>query len=263
MIVRGRGRKPEGVADFDIGISVGRSYGPADVLPALPNPLVRLWFDWYCGHALRKHFHRVHLYGDAPFDPARATLYVANHVGFWDPIVVDHLIRRTRPQPPFAMADLAQVRRHPFFRRVGAFSVDRTRPRDGMRAVRYAAQLLNGGPNAVLIFPQGGAEPADARPLRFETGVERILALAPTASVMVVALRYEFWTDQRPELLVDVSAGAGRTTGELQRQMTERLDALAAAGRERRRGDRLLVVGRRSISDWAALIPGRRQSPSP
>ncbi len=217
------------------------------MLPAIPNPLVRLWFDWYCGHALRSHFHRVHLYGDVPHDAGRPTLYVANHVGFWDPIVINHLIRRERPQAAFAMSDVVQVRRHPFFRRVGAFSVDRTRPRDGMRAVRHAADLLNGGPNAVVIFPQGGVQPADARPVRFEGGAARVLALAPAAAVVVVAVRYEFWTDQRPELLVDVSAGTSRDTDGLRRQLTERMDAVAAAGRAQRaaRAD----AGRRAALD--------------
>ena len=236
------------------------------MLPAIPHPLVRRWFGWYCGRALGKHFHRVHQYGDAPFDPARPTLYVAGHAGFWDPIVVNHLIRTRRPQPAFVMSDIVQVTKHPFFRRVGAFSVDRTSPRDGLRAVRYAADVLNGallngarhgGPNAVVLFPQGGVRPQDERPVRFERGVERILALAPEAAVVVVALRYEFWTDQRPELLMDVSAATTRTADGLHRQLTDRMDALAAAGLAYRPGDRILVTGRPSISDWSQRLPGR------
>ena len=231
------------------------------MLPAIPNPLVQRWFDWYCGYALRKHFHRVHLYGDVPFDPARPTLYVASHSSFWDPLVMSRLIRTTRRQPAYAMSDLVQVRRHPFFRRVGAFSVDRTSPRDGMRAVRYAADLLNAGGNAVVVFPQGGVRPPDERPLRFERGVERILSLAPAATVVVVALRYEFWLDQRPELLVDLSVGAGREADPLRQQMVQGLDRLAAAGRAYRVGDRLLLVGRTSIANWPLRIPGRRHRP--
>ncbi len=224
------------------------------MLPAIPNRFVQRWFDWYCGRALRRHFHGVHMYGEVPFDRGRPTLYVANHVGFWDPIVIHHLIRAERPQPAYAMAELEQVRKHPFFRRVGAFSVDRASPRDGLRAVRYAAELLR-RPNAVLIFPQGGARPADERPLRFEGGVERILTMAPTATVVVVALQYEFWTDQRPELLVDLSAGTSRTTDGLRQQLTDRLDALAMAGRTHAPGDRMLVRGRPSISEWAQRLP--------
>ena len=91
--------------------------------------------------------------------------------------------------------------------------------------------------------------------MRFERGVERILSLAPAAAVVVVALRYEFWLDQRPELLVDVSAGTSATTEGLQRQLTDRLDALAAAGRAQRVGDRLLVRGRVGIDDWAGRLP--------
>ena len=228
------------------------------MLPATPNPMVRRWFDWYCGHALRRHFHRVHLYGDVPFDPARSTLYVSAHAGFWDPLVLNHLIRTRRPQPAFVMSDRVQVTKHPFFRRVGAFSVDRTSPRDGLRAVRYAAERLSEGPNAVVIYPQGGVRPPDERPVRFEGGTERVLRLAPAAAVVVVAVRYEFWLDQRPELLVDLSAGQSRETDGLREQLASRMDHLAAAGRARRAGDQVLLTGRRSISEWSQLIPRRR-----
>jgi hypothetical protein len=146
------------------------------------------------------------------------------------------------------MTDLEQVKRHPFFRRVGAFSVDRSRPRDGMRAIRYAADLLNQRPCAVVIFPQGKIQPAGIRPLRFERGIDRLLKLSPQAAVVIVALRYEYWRDQRGELLVDLSEPTDRSADAIELQMADRLETLAAAGREHRPGNQILLQGRRSIS---------------
>ena len=123
--------------------------------------------------------------------------------------------------------------------------------------MRYAADRLNEGPNAVVIYPQGGVRPPDERPVRFEGGAQRILRLAPAAAVVVVAVRYEFWLDQRPELLVDLSAGQGRETDGLRDQLASRMDHLAAAGRAHRAGGQVLLTGRRSISDWSQLIPRR------
>jgi len=229
------------------------------MLPAKPNRLVQAWFNWYCRYALRKFFHRVHLFGDVPFDPQRPTLYVANHVSFWDPIVLNFLIRTRRRQPAFCMSDLKQVKKHPFFLRVGAFSVDRDHPRDGLRAIQYAADLLNRMPCAVVIFPQGKIEPAEVRPLRFQRGIDRLMKQSPEAAVVIVALRYEYWSDQRAELLVDLSEPSERSAEAIQLQMTDRLEALAAAGREFRPGAQILLRGRQSISEMMAASTDRPQ----
>ena len=217
------------------------------MLPATPSPIVSAWFGWYCRSALRKFFHRLHLFGDVPFEPGRSTLYVCNHASFWDALLMNHLIRTHRPQPAYCMADAVQVAKHPFFRRIGAFSVDRTSPRDGLRAVRYAADLLNRPPCAVVVFPQGEVEPADKRPLGFERGIDRILSAAPDCRVICVALRYEFWLEQRAEAMIDLTVAGQRTTTAIERQIAERVDTLAAAGRAWRPGQ-ILLSGKRSVS---------------
>jgi 1-acyl-sn-glycerol-3-phosphate acyltransferase len=219
------------------------------MLPPRKNPLVQLWFNRYCRYALRKHFHRVQLYGDVPFDPRISTLYLVNHCSFWDPIVMNYLIHHHRCQPAFCMSDQVQVQKHPFFRQVGAFSVDRTNPRDGLRAIRFAADLLNANPCAVVIFPQGKIEPAEARPLRFERGFEKLIDFAPSVNIITVALRYEFWMNQRPELLIDLSQPPDRTADASAAHMTRRLTMLALAGQTYREGSRLLLQGRKAINE--------------
>lgn len=228
------------------------------MLPARPNRPTQLWFDGYCRYALRKHFHRVMRYGDVPFDPGRPTVYVANHSAFWDALAVNHLIHATRRQRAYCMADAAEVRRHPFFRRVGAFGVDRASRLDGGRAIRYAVDLLAGPPCALVLFPQGMIRPNDERPLAVEPGVGRVLVAAGDRgvrpAVVCVALRYDFWLDQRPELQVDLSTPADTTVDGLRRQLESRVDALAAAGRRYEPGT-VLLEGRRSISRWGERLP--------
>ena len=229
------------------------------MLPVKPNALTQWWFDWYCGHAIRKHFHRLHQYGEVPFDPATPTLYVGNHSSFWDALAVNHLIHATRRQRAYCMADAVEVRKHPFFRRIGAFGVDRTSRLDGGRAIRYSVDLLAGGPCALVLFPQGKIRPNDERPLAFEPGVGRIIdgvaARGLRLDVVLVALRYEFWLDQRPELLIDLSVPEERSPVGLERQLTERVDALASAGRAYTPGGRVLLEGRLSISRWGERLP--------
>ena len=248
------------------------------MLPARPNALVQAWFDGWCRRALRQHFRNLHLYLESPddwnaFDPNLPRLYVANHSSFWDGIVFNELLRRHRRQPGFIMIDEVQVRKHPFFRRVGGFSVDRSRPRQALQAVRYAAGLLNGtnpalppaktgkGRAAVVLFPQGKILPNDLRPLAFEAGVGRLIEMASEVRVVPVALRYEFWIDQRAQAMLWLGrersmAGLSRPriVGELEEAVTVGLKHLTSHGLNYRPGDRLLLQGRPSITEWKGAL---------
>lgn len=243
------------------------------MLPARPNATIQRWFDWYCRRALRAHFHRVHLFHEAPpdaFDPAVSRIYVANHCSFWDGIVLYHLLRRRRPQAAYCMIDEAQVREHPFFRRVGGFSVRRGDGRDALRAIDYAAGLLGASPCAVVVFPQGEIRPADERPMRFERGVARLIRAAPQARVLPVALRYEFWLEQRAEamVLLGQEMSLGRASAETILSMLEMwlrggVRTLADHGAQHRPGDEVLLHGRRSISRWKDLFRLEDDPPAP
>ena len=125
----------------------------------------RRWFDWYAGHAIRRHFHAVRQYGGTEPMPERCggrVVVAATHQSFWDGIALDWWLRRLGWRRRHCLIDARQVRRHPFFRRVGGFGVDLDDPADRLRGLRHAAGLLrqSGEPAALVIFPQGRIEPA-------------------------------------------------------------------------------------------------------
>ena len=225
---------------------------PYPVLPEQPNRLVQAWWNRYCPYALRKHFHALRAYGHwlppAPNSPPPPTLYLANHLSFWDGIAINYALLFDRHHTTFrVMVDEEQVRAHPFFRRIGAFSVDRKSPRDALRACAHAASLLNSG-HPVLLFPQGSIRPLH-EPLHLERGFTYILDRAPTASVVILTLAYEFWEDQRPELLLHASPPLpGQSTGlnDTRARFAEGLEALRSASLTRNPG-RVVLHGRRGI----------------
>lgn len=103
----------------------------------------------------------------------------------------------------YLMMEEAQLRRYRFFQRCGCFSVDRHDPREAMRSVGYAAQLLRDDPRRTLwIFPQGEIQPNDRRPLATYAGAAYVARRAGRVRCVPVALRFEFLGEQRPEALI-------------------------------------------------------------
>jgi 1-acyl-sn-glycerol-3-phosphate acyltransferase len=183
---------------------------------------------------------------------ARApVLVVANHTAWWDPLVALHLSQALGVEV-YAMMDAANLRALPFFAWLGAFGVDLNDPRDGARAIRFAARLLDRPQRAVWIFPQGAERPITERPLAFRAGSERVARLAKGARVLPIGLRYEHGSAERPVALVSIGAPLGPGAAQ-SRAVEAELDGIDAAIRG---GDLSefdpVIAGRRSWADAVA-----------
>ncbi|MEJ7733234.1 MAG: lysophospholipid acyltransferase family protein [Polyangiaceae bacterium] len=125
-------------------------------------------------------------------------LIVANHTSWWDALYVLVLSQRLLAVDGYAFMEGENLRRLPFFAKVGAFGVDTRVPGDAAAGVRHAARLLDRAGRVVWIFPQGRERPITERPPRFERGARTIARLARGARTVPLALRYEFGEDERP-----------------------------------------------------------------
>jgi 1-acyl-sn-glycerol-3-phosphate acyltransferase len=159
--------------------------------------------------ALRRAFQRVALWDAQPeFKPDLPTLIYANHPSWWDGYIAFMLAREYWRCDGYLMMEEAQLARYGFFRYCGVFSVDRHDPREGMRSVAYAANLLTGHPRRALwIFPQGAITANDRRPLDTYSGAAHIARRAMPVRCLPMALRFEFLAEQRPEALIRLGPG--------------------------------------------------------
>lgn len=121
-------------------------------------------------------------------------VWVANHVAWWDGLVVVHLAERIGGHTAIAM-DAAGLDRFPFFAWFGAFALDRGGPLHAMAGVRAAAARARAGP--VWWFAQGLQRPAHLRPLGLKGGFG-VVARRADAPVVPVALAYVFGDDPKP-----------------------------------------------------------------
>ncbi|HEU4536805.1 MAG TPA: lysophospholipid acyltransferase family protein, partial [Polyangiaceae bacterium] len=163
-------------------------------------------------------------------------LWVGNHTSWWDPLVIFYLSRAFFDLDGHAMMDASNLRKLPFFSRIGAFGVDLDDPADGARALRYAARLLRAGPGRmVTVFPQGRERPVTERPLAFRPGSAELARLAPGASVLPFALRYEMQGEEKPFAYVAFGAPlapereVARARAEQERAVGALLDELERA----------------------------------
>lgn len=186
-------------------------------------------FEWLFSrynriYLLRRHFCGFGLHGSLDGAPTgRPLLYMMNHSSWWDGLAVYHAVRSASNGDHYLMMDERQLGRYRFFRRIGAFSIDKTSRRGVLQSLEYAAALLKEG-KRVWVFPQGDIVHPERGPLEFQTGVGRILAECPEAAAVPVTMVYSFCMRQKPEASMRVGE---RVDGEWNRwgrkESTERL----------------------------------------
>jgi len=181
--------------------------------------------------------------GVQEMDIRTPVIFYANHAYWWDGFWSQLCTEEFFHQRLHIIIELQQLQKHRFFTRIGAFSLDQSRPKSLPATLNYAAELLaaqSDRQNALWIFPQGKIEHVDKRPLVFYKGtasmVERLLEKVPQVYLVSVVSRIEYLGEQKPELflsfkepkLVSRATFAGKENlTESMREMTERhLDEL-------------------------------------
>ncbi len=239
------------------------------VIRAYKHGWPRVAIDTMIRRRFRSRFFAIRVQGlerlrDALKAEPGGTLFLANHSCWWDLFLV-HFLNESIPVDGYGMMEHANLKRFGFFRRIGAYSVDRASPAGVRASIEYTCELLRDDRAGVWIFPQGNIVGNDVRPLGFQPGLRVLVRRAGRVRVVAVAFRYEFWQDERPEAFVRFgeprwveATEAARSVEEWERRLTEEVDALRDDVTAQR-ADRFtsLLSGKSSISEKYARLRAR------
>jgi 1-acyl-sn-glycerol-3-phosphate acyltransferase len=236
------------------------------VIPHQKQPLFNRVFAAYARRKLRLMFHEVRFLGyerAVPTFREQPVLAVSNHSSWWDPLILiwvaNFRIPQDTPCDGYALMDAKNLRRVPFFRRMGVFGVDLDDPTDRAAALTYSGALLDRPGRLVWLFPQGAERPL-TEPLRFHRGAA-VIAHRVGISVLPVGIRPEFGRHDRPVLwmafgppLPPGDGGAADVAAQEQAVaalLEEIEEAVRAYARREERGVVALAGTRNAVGEWA------------
>lgn len=201
------------------------------------NKIFENLFSIYNTKLLKKHFFRVMLLEEENFlsrPSGIPSIIYANHSNWWDGLAAFHLSKVLWNIDAYVMMDIEQMQKYRFFKRIGAFSVNRNNPREALESIEYSVELLKETNRVLWIFPQGVMQANDFRPIKFYNGVSKIAQKLGEVNLIPAAFRYEFLMEQRPELFIsigkakpfDKSEDIKLLTDDLNTELIKELDSL-------------------------------------
>lgn len=147
---------------------------------------------------LQQAFHK--LYVTSGYMPNEA-IFMVNHSGFWDLLVLFELEQQQQIPPVYTMMDAALLEEYPIFSKNGAFAVTLTEEEQAIKAFQYADLLLTDG-KSVALFPQGQPAHQDVRPLQFQPSVMRLPELCRDIPIVLTTIYYTYRDGQKGEIWV-------------------------------------------------------------
>ncbi len=203
-------------------------------IPAQESPWFISLFGLYVRNLFRRRFKNIAI--DQHYQPSEGTgtIYFLNHTSWWDGLIPLLLNQKLFRQNARAMMEDKQMRRHRFFSKIGAFSVNLDDPRGSVRSLRYAADSMKRRNASLFIYPEGKIVPySDSRPT-FKEGLAWIARNSPQADLVPIGIYITTAQSDKPELFIRVGKPADRNglpegetlTGHLERVMQENLQTL-------------------------------------
>jgi chlorobactene lauroyltransferase len=173
----------------------------SDFIPAAESRFHLAFFTTYSRLLYATTF--AHVGAEISYRPVngQSTLYLVNHNYWFDALTPLLLNRYAFRQRLRAVMEDTQLRKHPFFKRLGAFSINRSHPRSAIRSLDVAADWLNQEGHCLFLYPEGKLVDATV-PISIESGVLRVIANAPMADVVPLATHIHFMRGPKPVLLI-------------------------------------------------------------
>jgi 1-acyl-sn-glycerol-3-phosphate acyltransferase len=165
----------------------------------------------------------------------RPVVLYCNHPSWWDAAFLAVIATRLFPsRRAYGPIDAAALARYRFMGRIGFFGIEPGSV-GALTWLRTGRALLARPDTLLIVTPEGSFTDPRVRPLVLRPGLAALLARAPHAQVLPVALDYPFWTERTPEALAAFGTpfSTRGVTRPLQQLLAERLtmalDTLAEA----------------------------------
>jgi hypothetical protein len=160
----------------------------------------RILLNTYENFLIKRNFSNFFITDELPeTDKEKALIITPNHISWWDGFFIDYINNRYINRKFHILILEQELRKYPFFRKTGAFSINPGSIKGIKATFDYAGELLEDKNNLLVFYPQGVIEPFDKDP-DIKGGLVQLLKGKRNISVLPAAFRIEYHNKKRPSV---------------------------------------------------------------
>jgi len=165
------------------------------------NPVIRWMLAGYVKWLVRRTFYEL-LFNNIETEKDKSILILANHFSFWDGLILFCVNSQLLKKRFHIMVNEQTVYKLPHLKYGGAFSINK-KSREMLESINYAAELLSGPQNLIVLFPQGKLYSNFVNDIRFEKGVLKVIKSVNVPFQLVFAATFiQYYKHKKPSINV-------------------------------------------------------------
>jgi len=124
---------------------------------------------------------------------------------WWDGLLPLFLSQNVFDQKARAIMEDKQMKKHKFFSRIGAFSINLTYSKSTLRTLRYAIDSMDIPNMSLYIYPEGEFIPASESKPNFKNGLAWLYKnMDRQVDFVPISFYTHSFTDSKPELYINI-----------------------------------------------------------
>lgn len=176
------------------------------MLAANHSNIANFIFRRYLKHLFKKNFDSISIIGNLPDISNKPILLLPNHISWWDGFFVHYLNDIHFKRKMYLMVIEETLVKYKFFLKLGAFSIDKSKPKEVIKAFDYAAEILKNNNSLLGIYPQAELVPALAAEIKYRNGLELLFKKVNSEyDIVLMAVRIIHLKNKLPSVFISLS----------------------------------------------------------
>lgn len=180
-----------------------------EFIPARESSFVIWFFKWYSWFLAKRRFRSFNVRNRYSRLPSKSTLYILNHHYWWDgltPLILNEFLFHQHAR---AVMEDKQMIEFPFFAKIGAFSINRSNPKQAMNSLKYGAKWLDNSDTCLFLYPEGKFSQPHER-IEIEPGITKLLEWSKDSDLVNISMHISYQKESKPDIFIDISPAIQR-----------------------------------------------------
>ncbi|MCB0727056.1 MAG: lysophospholipid acyltransferase family protein [Ignavibacteriae bacterium] len=170
------------------------------MIKAKHNTAAEFLYKPYVKKLLRSGFSRFILTNNMPdISGEKGIIVTPNHFSWWDGFFIEYLMRKFTDRKLYIMMLEDQLKKYPFFKYLGAFSIKPGSVRSVAESLIYAKDIAQSESAYLVFYPQGEIQNYEVEHVKLKKGLGAV-SLNKDTGVLIVAFKIVYGNEKKPDV---------------------------------------------------------------
>lgn len=170
------------------------------MIRAKHNKAAEILYKPYVNRLLRSSFNRFVLTNSIPdISGSKGLIVTPNHFSWWDGFFAECLMRKFTGRKLYIMMLEDQLKKYPFFKYLGAFSIKPGSVKSVADSLRYSKEIAVSPSSYLVFYPQGEIQKYEVENVKLKSGLTTISDNKMT-DVLIVSFKIVYGNEKKPDV---------------------------------------------------------------